>query len=78
MKRREKIRKMEKIKDFEKEGNGFDYDAAVKRVEEIISIIESADFRISSSAALLKEAAELIGRCRAYLREAKDSCGLDG
>lgn len=51
----------------------FDYDAAVRRVEEIISAIESADFRISDAAPMIKEAAGLIAACRSCLRGMQES-----
>ena len=57
------------------ENKNFDYDAAVKRVEEIISMLESPELKVSSAAPLLKEGMRLVDECRAYLRGVQASCG---
>lgn len=55
------------------ENENFDYDRSVKRVEEIISSLESPDMPLAAARPAIDEAVSLIRKCRMYLREMQDS-----
>lgn len=55
------------------ENDKFDYDRSVKRVEEIISSLESPDLPLAAARPAIDEAVSLIRDCRIYLREMQES-----
>ncbi|MCH7409415.1 exodeoxyribonuclease VII small subunit [Belliella sp. DSM 111904] len=54
------------------ENNELSYDQAVKRIEEIVSILESGDKGIDQLSALVKEASTLVKDCREKLRNTEN------
>lgn len=52
----------------------FDYEKSVKKVEEILSRLESPDLPVTSAGTLINEAMGLINGCRSYLRDLEGSC----
>jgi exodeoxyribonuclease VII small subunit len=50
------------------ENNQISYDKAVKRIEEIVGILESGEEGIDQLSVLVKEAADLVKQCKSKLR----------
>lgn len=49
----------------------FNYDEAVKRLEDLVSLAENPEINLDNMESYINEAGELIKKCREYLREAK-------
>lgn len=50
------------------EKNNLSYDKSLKRIEEIVSILEKGDKGIDELSELVKEASELVKKCKNKLR----------
>jgi exodeoxyribonuclease VII small subunit len=50
------------------EKNNLSYDKSLKRIEEIISILEKGDKGIDELSELVKEASDLVKKCKIKLR----------
>ena len=51
----------------------FDYNAAVAELEKIASKVEDPSTPLDLMDCLLKQSSELVGKCREYLRNAKQT-----
>ncbi|MFD2202876.1 exodeoxyribonuclease VII small subunit [Shivajiella indica] len=62
------------------ENNELSYDKALKRIEEIVSILEKGDKGIDELSELVKEASDLVRQCKGKLRmtEEEISKSLNG
>ncbi len=54
------------------ENNQLSYDKAVKRIEEIVDILESGEEGIDKLSELVKEAAALVKQCKSKLRTTEE------
>lgn len=61
-----------------KETEGFDYDAAVRRIEEIVGIVESPQVPVTGLGPLVREARGLVSKCRAFLRGLQEDMEKEG
>lgn len=55
----------------------FDYDAAIRRIGEIVAAVESPDVPVTGLSPLVREARVLVARCRAFLRGLQEEIGKE-
>lgn len=60
-----------------KDNKEFDYDAAVRRIGEIVAAVESPDVPVTRLGPLVREARGLVARCRAFLRGLQEEIGKE-
>ena len=58
------------------ENNAFVFEAAMKRIEEIVSALEKGDVALDKSLALFQEGAELIKKCSTALYTADQKVSM--
>ena len=58
------------------ENNAFVFEAAMKRIEEIVSALEKGDVALDKSLALYQEGAELIKKCSTALDTAEQKVSM--
>jgi exodeoxyribonuclease VII small subunit len=58
------------------ENNAFVFEAAMKRIEEIVSALEKGDVALDKSLALFQEGAELIKKCSTALDTAEQKVSM--
>lgn len=58
------------------ENNAFVFEAAMKRIEEIVSALEKGDVALDKSLALFQEGAELIKNCSTALDTAEQKVSM--
>jgi exodeoxyribonuclease VII small subunit len=57
-------------------GEGFQFEKALARIEQIVDQMESGEIELDKSLALYREGMELMARCRSKLEEARSKIKL--